>query len=204
MQRLVIYGAGGFGREVASMAMRAGRSNLIFAADEPSGPVMGIPVISPDQIAATDEVVIAIGNSPARERIARAPLPYGRLFAATAIIGHDVEIGEGAVFCDHTMVTASARIGRQFQCNIYSYVAHDCVIGDYVTFGPGVQCNGHVHIGDGAHIGSGAIIRNGTSERPLTIGAGAFVCMGAIVTKDVAPGEKVYPARPVPSLRTAA
>lgn len=207
MQRLVIYGAGGFGREVASMAMRAGRTDLIFVSDEPCNPVMGITVVTPDQIAPDDEVVIAIGNSPARENIdrARPDLPWGSLFAATAIIGHDVEIGPGAVFCDHTMVTAAARIGRQFQCNIYSYVAHDCVIGDYVTFGPGVQCNGHVHIGNGAHIGSGAIIRNGTPERPLTIGAGAFICMGAIVTKDVAPGEKVYPARPVPpTLRSAA
>jgi hypothetical protein len=34
------------------------------------------------------------------------------------------------------MVTASAKIGAHFQCNIYSYVAHDCVIGDFVTFAP--------------------------------------------------------------------
>lgn len=194
MQRLVIYGAGGFGREVASMAMRAGRTNLIFASDQPASSVMGIPVLTPGRIEASDEVVIAIGNSPAREKIERAhpALRWGNLFAATAIIGHDVEIGPGAVFCDHTMVTASARIGRQFQCNIYSYVAHDCVIGDFVTFAPKVSCNGNVHIHDGAYIGTGAIIRNGTHEKPLVIGENAIICMGAIITHDVPAGAKVY------------
>lgn len=205
MARLAIYGAGGFGREVASMAMRAGRTDLIFVSDEPGDPIWGIPVILPSDLLPDDEIAIAVGNSPVRERIAKrcAGRKFANLAAATAIIGHDVEIGEGSVFCDHTMVTASAKIGRQFQCNIFSYVTHDCVIGDYVTFGPGVQCNGNVHIGDGAHIASGVNIRNGTSSKPLIIGAGAFVGMGSIVTKDVAPGEKVYPVRH-PRLRNAA
>src|SRR3546814_2546611 len=60
---------------------------------------------------------------------------------------------------------------------------HDCVIGDYVTFAPGVRCNGNIRIGDRAYIGSGAVIRQN-----LTIGADAVVGMGAIVTKDVPPG----------------
>lgn len=89
------------------------------------------------------------------------------------------------------LVTASARIGRQFQCNIYSYVAHDCVIGDFVTFAPKVSCNGNVHVHDGSYIGTGAIIRNGTPSKPLVIGAGAIVCMGAVVTEDVPAGTKV-------------
>jgi acetyltransferase-like isoleucine patch superfamily enzyme len=97
------------------------------------------------------------------------------------------------------MVTASARIGRQFQCNIYSYVAHDCVFGDFVTFAPRVCCNGNVHIGDGAYIGTGAVLKQGTSAKPLVIGRGAVVGMGAVVTKDVPDGAIVVgnPARPL-------
>lgn len=188
------------------MAMRAGRTDLIFVSDEPGEPIWDIPIILPSDLLADDEITIAIGNSPGRERIAKrcAGHAFASLFATTSIIGHDVEIGGGAVFSDHTMVTASARIGRQFQCNIYSYVAHDCVIGDYVTFGPQVACNGNVHIGDGVYVGTGAVIRNGANDRPLVIGKGAFVCMGAVVTKDVAPGEKVYPARSLPGLKSAA
>ena len=122
---------------------------------------------------------------------------FGRLVAPTAVIGREVEIGEGAIFCDFTMVTASAKIGRHFHCNIYSYVAHDCVIGDFVTFAPQVCCNGNVHVRDGAYVGTGAVLRQGTPERPIIVGEGAVIGGGAVVTKDVPPGAVVVgnPAR---------
>ena len=99
------------------------------------------------------------------------------------------------------MITSNARIGRFFHLNIFSYVAHDCDIGDFVTFAPKVSCNGNVVIEDGAYIGTGAILRQGTPGRPLRIGAGAVVGMGAVVTRDVAAGVTVIgcPARPMPN-----
>lgn len=48
-------------------------------------------------------------------------------------------------------------IGRSFHANIYSYVAHDCIIGDYVTFAPSVKCTGNVVIEDCVYIGTGAM-----------------------------------------------
>jgi acetyltransferase-like isoleucine patch superfamily enzyme len=109
------------------------------------------------------------------------------------------QIGEGVILCDHTLVTSNARIGRFFHANIYSYVAHDCVIGDYVTFAPSVHCNGNVHIHRHAYIGTGAILKQGSPERPLVIGEGAVVGMGAVVTKDVPAHTTVVgnPARPL-------
>jgi acyl-[acyl carrier protein]--UDP-N-acetylglucosamine O-acyltransferase len=85
------------------------------------------------------------------------------------------------------MVTSNAKIGRFFHCNIYSYIAHDCEIGDFVTFAPRVNCNGAVIVEDYAYIGTGAIIRQGTSSRPIVIGKGAVVGMGAVVNKSVPP-----------------
>lgn len=199
MSRFVIYGIGGFGRELATAARAVGKP-LAFVSDSPAESHLGIPVIERAALLPDDEVVIGIGDGAVRRRIAESlGRPGGRLVAPTAVIGGDTEIGDGAVFCDFTMVTASARIGRHFQCNIYSYVAHDCVIGDYVTFAPKVCCNGNVQIGDGAYIGTGAVLKQGTRDKPLRIGAGAVVGMGAVVTKDVAPGDTVVgnPARPL-------
>lgn len=189
--RLVIFGAGGFGHEVLTAAR--GRAGAVLADDN-----VGLDkVLRRAQIRADDEVVIAVSDGAARKRISAGFERFGQVFAPTAIIGGDVTIGEGAIFCDNTMVTARAIIGRHFHCNIYSYVAHDCVIGDFVTFAPKVCCNGNVVIGDGAYVGAGAIIKHGTPNRPLRIGNGAIIGCGAVVTKDVPAGSIVVgnPAR---------
>lgn len=199
MERLVIYGSGGFGRELIRIAAescaRDGRT-FVFANDEPEGPVLDIPVISPADFTPGDRGVIAIADSRARERLAERIKP-AMLISPQAIIGPGVKIGPGAVICDFSIVTASATIGKHFQCNLYSYVAHDCVIGDFVTFAPKVCCNGNVRIGEHAYIGTGAVLKQGTPDKPLVIGKGAVVGMGAIVTKDVPDGATVIgnPAR---------
>ena len=79
----------------------------------------------------------------------------------------------------------------------YSYVEHDCVIGDFVTFAPGVQCNGNVTIEDHVYVGAGAMIKQGKPGKPLVVGRGAVVGMGAVVTRDVPAGATVVgnPAR---------
>lgn len=206
-RRFAIFGSGGFGRELLLPAqqMLAARNGpaaweLVFVSDNPGGEVLGIAEHGPDILDEDDELIIAVGDSRTRKAISERRLaPSGVLKAPTAVIGPDVHYGEGAVFCDFTIVTASATIGRHFQCNIYSYVAHDCIIGDYVTFAPKVSCNGNVHIGDGAYIGTGAVLKQGTPGEPLIIGEGAVVGMGAVVTRSVPAGAVVVgnPAKPL-------
>lgn len=204
MGRLVIYGNGGFGREVVTAAR--GRQDTVFLSDGSAIDFCDIPTIRITELREEDEVVIAVADPTIRQMLAAKIRSFGAVIAPTAVIGNQVDIGAGAIFCDYTMVTASARIGRHFHCNIYSYVAHDCVIGDYVTFAPKVACNGNVHIGDMAYIGTGAVMRQGTSNRPLRIGEGAIVGMGAVVTRDVPPYTTVMgnPARAIPRLRPVA
>jgi len=102
-----------------------------------------------------------------------------------------VTIGKGCILSPFVTLTSNIQIGQHFQANLYSYVEHDCEIGDFVTFAPAVKCNGNVKIEDHAYIGAGAVIKQGEPGKPLVIGVGAVVGMGAVVTKSVAPGEKV-------------
>lgn len=204
-----IYGAGGCARGVLPLAREAaGGGELVFIDDAaPTDEVNGHAVLSFDEFCnRTDpekRVNIAIANTRVREKLvarcAEVGLGFFTVRARDSVVMDDVDLGEGAILCPYTTLTSNIRIGRHFHANLYSYVEHDCVIGDFVTFAPGVKCNGNVVIGDHAYLGSGAVIRHGVPGRPLTIGAGAVIGMGAVVTRDVPAGETWVgnPARPL-------
>jgi sugar O-acyltransferase (sialic acid O-acetyltransferase NeuD family) len=207
MKKIAIYGSDGFAREILPIIRQtqATDSDIVFVDD--AAELWGLAknktkIIRFEQ--AVDEgriFVLAIANADIRKKLAGKVTQAGANFlsvmAPNVAIYDDVKIGEGAILCANVILTSNIQIGQQFHANIYSYVAHDCIIGDFVTFGPRVSCNGRVHIGDGAYIGTNAVIKQGGHAKPLTIGAGAVVGMGAVVTRDVAPGETVIgnPAR---------
>jgi sugar O-acyltransferase (sialic acid O-acetyltransferase NeuD family) len=201
-----VYGVSGCGRGVMPLAREQLRmqgvpdDRLVFIDDNPNeSNVNGHQVLTyPEfiEIKATEHhVAIAIANSSLREKLASrcsndGVLPWS-ISAANIVIMDSVKIGEGTILSPFVTLTSNIQIGQYFQANLYSYVEHDCVIGDFVTFAPAVKCNGYIIIEDHAYIGAGAVIKQGAPENPLVIGVGAVIGMGAVVTKSVAPGDKV-------------
>ncbi|MDV4312144.1 NeuD/PglB/VioB family sugar acetyltransferase [Acinetobacter indicus] len=207
-----VYGASGCGRSLMPVARaqlkRAGiKAEIVFIDDGLSVEA----IINSHRAmnyeafkkitAAKKYVLIAIANSQVREKIAlrleQDSIALWTVQADNVVLMDNIELAAGAALSPFVSITSNIKIGKCFHANLYSYVEHDCVIGDYVTFAPGVKCNGNIHIEDHAYIGSGAVIKQGTPDKPLVIGKGAVVGMGAVVTKSVPPGVTVIgnPAR---------
>ena len=208
-----VYGVGGCGRGVLPLAreqlLRQNLPNdrLVFIDDSLEGKVInGHRVLSFDAFAAEDActhwVAIAVANGAVREKLSvrcsQHNIQPWTIQAHNIVVMDQVQLGDGAILSPFVTLTSNIRIGNYFHANLYSYVEHDCTIGDYVTFAPGVQCNGNVIIEDHAYIGSGAIIKQGLPNSPLVIGRGAVIGMGAVVTKNVPQGITVIgnPATP--------
>jgi sugar O-acyltransferase (sialic acid O-acetyltransferase NeuD family) len=208
-----IYGASGFGREVLPVARSTLQQilphdgyELVFVDDERcSASVNGHRALTYAEFlgapAAAKHVNVAIASAATRrmlfERCARDSIAPFDIRASNAVLLDDLMMGPGSILCPFVTLTSNIRIGRGFHANIYSYVAHDCVIGDYVTFAPAVKCNGNVVIEDEAYLGTGCVLRQGQPGAPLVIGARAVVGMGAVVTRSVPPDTTVIgnPAR---------
>ncbi|MGJ7575234.1 acetyltransferase [Variovorax sp. RB2P76] len=208
-----VFGASGCGRGVMPLARAQlecegiAAARLVFVDDRPGNALVnGHAVLRYDEFlqtpASSRHIVVAIANSAVRERIADRCAADGvqpwTVAASSVVVMDDVVMGEGAALSPFVTLTSNIRIGRCFHANLYSYVEHDCVIGDFVTFAPGVKCNGNVVIEDHAYIGAGAVIKQGKPGQPLVIGRSAVVGMGAVITRNVPAGTTVVgnPAKP--------
>jgi sugar O-acyltransferase (sialic acid O-acetyltransferase NeuD family) len=209
-----IFGTGGMGRQALLVAREVLRrqdlplSCLNFVEDKPlADSANGCPISIYSQFVANRSperrMFVAISDPSTRATIAERCRGDGiepwSLAADNVVVGDEVTMGPGSFLSQFCLVTCNVVIGQHFHANPFCHVAHDCVIGDFVTLAPGARCNGNVAIEDFAYVGSGALIRNGKPGRPIRIGRGATVGMGAVVTKDVPPGAIVVgnPARPI-------
>jgi sugar O-acyltransferase (sialic acid O-acetyltransferase NeuD family) len=213
MDTFAFYSAGGFAREThqgfgqAHGLISEKRFEVVFIDDDPAAQgteIHGLRVLSYDEAKSIPNIKINVAFAPPvlrRKKVEQCEtdgLSFFKSIAPSVIIGPNVTVGEGAIFSANSMVTSDATIGRHFHCNIYSYVAHDCIVGDFVTFAPRVSLNGRIKVEDDVYVGSDATFLPGKADRFLTIGKGAVIGAGAVVTKDVEPGAVMVgaPAKP--------
>ncbi len=155
--QVFLYGAGGHGAVIADILKACGTPIAGFVDDASSEKSYhGYPVHGKELLKRLDSkntrFIVSIGNGNTREHIVNNLKEIGFGFTTaihpSAVLGSDIEIGEGTVIMAHVTVNMGSIIGRHSILNTASTVDHDNVIGDYVHVAPGVSLCGNVHVGD--------------------------------------------------------
>jgi sugar O-acyltransferase (sialic acid O-acetyltransferase NeuD family) len=201
VKKLWIVGAGGFGREVLSMAASARGAGVDwkvagFLNDIPDAlkdfpglpPIQGGTDYQPQE---DDVFICAIGDAVGRLEVCAKLRARGARFVnliqPTALIAGNATFGEGIIVEAFSGIGANSRIGDFTTILGHVSIAHDVSLGTGVQVSPFACLLGRVEVGDGVLIGSHAVLLPG-----VKVGAGATIGAGAVVLKNVGCGETVF------------
>ena len=197
MKDLIIFGASGFGREVAWAVERLNKVtptwNLLGFMDD-ADDIQGSEINGYKVLGKTADVVnypdayyvVAVGASRTREKIVsnlktvNPSIKFGTVIDPSVEMSEHVTIGEGTIICAHTIITVNIEIGAHVIINLDCTVGHDAVLQDFVTLYPSVNVSGITNIGHAVELGTGMQIIQGK-----TVGDYSIVGAGAVVVKDI-------------------
>jgi sugar O-acyltransferase (sialic acid O-acetyltransferase NeuD family) len=200
MKPIAIFGAGGFGLEVAMLIEQINAQGpqweLIGVFDD-NAPAHNrfndTPYLGGMQaLNAWGEelaVAFAVGTSQTRkglvEKISNPKLRFPTLIHPSVVLGNPkfLEIGEGGLICAGCILTTHITIGRFVLLNLACTVGHETVIGDFSSFMPTCNISGEVRIGEATFWGTGAKIINRKN-----VGDYAVIGAGAVVIDDIPAG----------------
>jgi sugar O-acyltransferase (sialic acid O-acetyltransferase NeuD family) len=193
MEEIAIFGAGGFGLEVAMLIEQINNArcewNLIGFFDDALA--RGLSVNDYSVLGGTEDLnrwpyklslAVAIGMPGTKRavvtKITNPKITYPVLVHPSVILGNlkYLHFGEGALICAGTIVTTNVSIGSHVLLNLACTVGHETELGAFSSFMPACNISGQVKIGEGTFWGTGAkVINNKRIGDNVTVGAGAVV-----------------------------
>ena len=138
MKRLVILGAGGYGRTVADAAAQSGQFEPIIFLDDNSAAadVVGKCADYLNYLNADTVFYPAFGNNKVRMdwlcRLEASGCALLTLVHVTAYVSPTATIGQGTIVLPHAVVNTGVKIGKGCLINCGAIVDHGCVIEDGV------------------------------------------------------------------------
>lgn len=176
MKDIVIYGAGGFGREIACLIRLINEKNpewnlIGFLDDNESlwgsqneyGTVLG----GSDWLNKQEKELacaIAVGSPAAvmaiTAKINNPNVSFPNLYAPTVTFldKESMKIGKGNIFCTNCFVSCNVTVGDFNLFNGYIPIGHDAVIGDCNVVMPSSNISGGVVLGNGNFLGVQSVV----------------------------------------------
>ena len=192
MKDIAIFGAGGFGREVACLIKRINEKeptwNFIGFFDDNAelkgtrneyGEVLG----GMKELNAWEKelgLVISIGSPKVLktivDNITNEKVDFPNVVAPDVIFmdRENISIGKGNILCSGCLISCNTHIGN-FNClNDFVSIGHDTTIGDYNAFMTASRISGMVTIGKFNYFGVNCCVLQGLKiGNEVTIGAGS-------------------------------
>ena len=190
MKNIAIFGAGGFGKEIACLINLINEEKPIwnFIGFFDDGVEIGTKVSHYGEVlGGMNElndwdvslgIVIAIGEprtlKNVRERIVNPHIEFPNLIHPNFVVADadSYSIGQGNIIQGGCSLSCDVKIGSFNVFNGAVAMGHDDVIGDYNVIMPGVRISGEVVIGNCNLVGVGSIILQ-------QIKVGNDICLGA-------------------------
>jgi len=166
-RRILIVGAGGFGREVLQWARHAWPEHVSKIAgflssdsDKLEGHAATLPILgSPAdyQPQPSDGLVLAIGIPRIRREVAEQLEAKGSRFLTlihpAAIVADTAKIGTGTVICPCVVISVGAHLGRFALLNYHASIGHDAHVGDFAVLSPYATLGGGARVLEDVFLG---------------------------------------------------
>jgi sugar O-acyltransferase (sialic acid O-acetyltransferase NeuD family) len=194
MKKLLIVGAGGFGRELYAWASQhpdCGRAWQLggFLDDNPEalkpfGSFAPVFPLAGHKPAADQLHLVGLGMPVLKEKLVAPLVSAGAEFLTfvhpSAIIGERVTLGRGVVVCPGAILSVDIDVGEFAMVNLNCTIGHDARIGRWTSLSAHCDITGGASVGQTCFFGSRASIIPGK-----TIGDRTVVATGAVVMTHV-------------------
>ena len=194
MMDVVIFGAGGLGREIYDTLVFLNSRGLVFNVigyiddiKQKGAVVNGVPVLGDSSVLAGMSgkvgMILGMAAPEARKKFHlryKIDFNFPNIIHPTAILSSFAELGEGVLIQSNCIVAANATVGDGVMMNAHSGVGHDAQVGNYCSIMSYCDLAGNSRLGELSFVGTGAKVIPSTS-----IAAESYLCAGAVVFKDV-------------------